>query len=453
MQSYIKNIPDEIKRDPASFRDPASNVYAGEDIVIREIYPSYFKEYDHLMAGLYNELMEKDLIIGHKELSRTEDRIVIAPDLVEFISYPYEWNFNQIKAAALATLAVNFTALNHGMMLKDASAYNIQFYKDSWRLIDTCSFIEYTGDTPWPAYSQFLRHFLNPLLLIKYVHTAENKLSQIYLDGIPTPYTANRLPFHCHIYPKIWTHAYIQSWSDLFKEIDPKRTVHMSRIQLVAFLENLYHLIMSLKYKPVLDRGWIQYAEAGSYTPDALKAKKEIVKEILSEIRGRRLLDLGANTGDYSKIAANKGFDVIAVDSDHDCMFALNGKLDVLPLVVDLCNPSPAIGWSNTERRGFWDRIGKVDCIMALALIHHLSIKNNVPLGLVADLLADHTNKYLILEWIPADDKQAERLLGSKHIPEYSPAEFVDQFSRRFIFGKSYPIEGSKRIIYLMEKK
>lgn len=453
MQNEIRNFRNEINRDPASFRDPASNVYTGDDFIAREIYPRYFKEYDHFMAEIYPELKESGLIIEHKEMSRTEDRIIITPDLVEFISYPYEWNFEQLKAAALATLAVNFTALKHNMILKDASAYNIQFHKDHWRLIDTCSFMEYSGDTPWPAYGQFLRHFLNPLLLMKYVHSAENRLSQIHIDGIPTPYTANRLPFHCHLYPKIWTHTYIQSWSDLFKEINPKRTVHMSRIQLIAFLENLAHLIIGLKYKPYLDRGWIKYAEAGSYTPDSLKSKKEIIKGILAGDKGRRILDLGANTGDYSRIAANQGYDVIAVDSDHDCMFALNGKLDVLPLIVDLCNPPPAIGWANTERRSFWDRIGKVDCILALAVIHHLCIRNNVPLGLVADLLADHTNRYLVIEWIPPDDKQAVKLRGSKNIPEYDLATFIQEFSRRFNIDPAYTIDGSTRRIFVMEIK
>jgi hypothetical protein len=401
------------------------------------------------MNGLYSELVSSERIIEHEELDRNEERIVISPERVKFISYPYEWNFDQLKAAALTTLEINAIALKYGMMLKDASAYNIQYHDDSWRLIDTCSFMEYSGDTPWPAYSQFLRHFLNPLLLMKYVHTGENLLSKLYLDGILTSYTARRLPFQCHLNPKIWIHTYIQSWSDVFQEINPKKTIHMTRVQLTAFLNNLYHLIQNLKYKPTLDSGWLKYAEAGSYTPDALKTKKAIVKSILGD---GRLLDLGANTGDYSKMAANLGYEVIAVDQSHDCMFCLNNKLDVLPLVVDLCNPSPAIGWGNTERRSFWDRIGKVDCILALALIHHLSIRNNIPLGMVADLLADHTDN-LIIEWVPPDDKQAIRLLGSKKIPTYNLSEFIDQFSRRFNTIQAFPIEGSRRIIYLMEKR
>lgn len=447
-----KRIPAEILRDPASFRDPASNVYAGEDQVYREIYPPYFKEYDHFMDTVYPELLAEEWIIPHKELSRTAERIVIAPEMIDFISYPYEWTFTDLKRAALTTLRINQVALKHGMMLKDASAYNIQWYKGSWRLIDTCSFM-FRLDTPWPAYSQFLRHFVNPLLLMKYVHTHENKLSQIYLDGLTTGYTSNRLPWSAKFWPGYWIHVYSQTWADVFKT-ERTRPPRMSTIALTAFLTNLYTFVQGLEYKPVLDRGWIKYAELGSYTEAALKRKKEIVSSFLGFIRGRRLLDLGANTGEYSRMAGMRKWDVLAVDADHDCMFNLNQwqTSNILPLVVDLNNPPPAIGWANRERRAFWDRIGKVDCTLALALIHHLSIRNNVPLGMVADLLADHT-RYLIVEFVPQEDKQAKRLLAGKNIPEYSRTVFLDEFSRRFKTIASSSILESMREIYLMECK
>jgi hypothetical protein len=165
-----------------------------------------------------------------------------------------------------------------------------------------------------------------------------------------------------------------------------------------------------------------------------------------------KVLDLGANTGDYSRIAAGMGYNVIAVDSDHDCMFMLNGEPEILPLVVDLCNPSPGIGWANRERPSFWDRIGKVDVILALALVHHLSVRNNVPLGMVAELLAAHTDN-LIIEWVPLEDKQAQKLLGSKRIPEYSLPVFLAEFGRRFKSIRAFPIKDSGRVIYLMEGK
>lgn len=442
----------EIKRDPASFRDPAAKVYASADVVYREIYPAYFKDYDLLMAKLYKDLVLADLLIPHKLLSRDENRIVIAPDRVPFISYPYEWSFETLKEAALTTLRVNRIALDRGMMLKDASAYNIQFYQGRMTLIDTTSFIQHKDGQPWPAYSQFLRHFLCPLLLMAYCHTAEVRLMEIYLDGIPVPYTSHRLPWLCKFDPGMWTHVYSQSLAGLFRDTGKRREVRMTRTALNGLLDNLYYTIKRLKYRNYKIGGWINYAYAGSYTPESVKSKREIVQLCLDEIRASTALDLGANTGEYSRIAARRGLKVLSVDSDHDCISLLHGKLDLLPLVVDLCNPSPAIGWANQERRSFWDRVGKVDLIMALALIHHLSIRNNIPLSMVAKLLAEHC-RYLIVEWVPLQDKQAQKLLGSKRIPEYNLEAFTDAFSQYFQTGREYKINNSDRVIYLMERR
>lgn len=443
----------EIKRDPASFRDPAANVYANDHIIIREIYPSYFPEYDLFMEKVYPELIDQELIIPHTQVHRTAEQIIIAPALVPFISYPYEWSFAMIKEAALVTLRANQVALEQGMMLKDASAYNVQYYQGRMRLIDTTSFMRYEGNTPWPAYSQFLRHFLTPLLLTKYVHTNERRLLEIYLDGIPIPYATHRLPWPAKLTGGVMSHIVAQSWAELFRDADPRKKVTMRRTALKALLDNLYHFIERLDYKPLIGtRSWIRYADAGSYQEDSLKSKKDLVAMCLDNAPKGTVLDLGANTGDYSRLAADKGNHVIAVDADHDCMFALHNTPNVLPLTVDLCNPSPGIGWANRERRAFWDRVGKVDTILALALIHHLSIRNNVPLGMIADLLAEHCN-YLVIEWIPLEDRQAQRLLGAKKIPAYSKDVFLDEFSRRFTrVGISFQIRGSGRMIYRMEK-
>lgn len=438
------------RRDPASFRDPAASVYIVRRKVYREIYPAYFPEYDRFMEKIYPELVEQGLIIPHEEISRSEDRITIAPAMVPFISYPYEWSFAMLKEAALVTLRVNEIALAKGMMLKDASAYNVQYYQGRMRFIDTSSFMFYSGDTPWPSYSQFLRHFVAPMLWIKYCNPRLGRLSELYLDGIPIPLTAHMLPFHTKVNARFIEHIYAQT-IDLVLD-DPGRIPKMTKIALYAFLIDLYKFVKHLYYKPILGHSWVKYAEAGSYSSVSLYHKEKIVFDCLYDIQGRSALDLGANTGIYSRIAATQGYDVIAVDADHDCMFSLHDTKGVLPLVVDLCNPSPGIGWSNHERRGFWDRIGKANVILALALIHHLSVRNNIPLGLVADLLADYCDN-LIIEWVPLEDKQATKLLGNKKIPEYNQAVFLAEFSRRFNIIRTCPINGSERVIYLMESK
>jgi hypothetical protein len=362
-----------------------------------------------------------------------------------------------LKEAALTTLKINNIAIQYGMMLKDASAYNIQPYKDWMRLIDTTSFMFYSNDTIWPAYSQFLRHFITPLLWMKYYNVG--KLSEIYIDGIPVSLTAKMLPWYTKLLPKYWAHIFLQSFADTFKtdRTKPIKTPKINTVMSTAFLGNLYKFVESINYNPKGGRGWTNYAEAGSYTNESQTDKDRIVSMLLSgkrlDLKGSTVLDLGCNTGFYSRLAQNKGFSVISVDSDHDCILKLYAEPDILPLVVDICNPSPGIGWDNTERLSFWTRISKVKIIMALALIHHLSIRNNVPLALVADLFADHCST-LIIEWVPLEDKQAKRLLGSRrNIPEYNIDVFSEAFGRRFDISQPFKIEGSDRVIYQMENK
>jgi hypothetical protein len=440
--------------NPASFRDPAARVWRRYDgKLCREIKPEYFPVYDKFMGEVYPVLAKAGLVIQHTEISRSAESLIIEPEFIPFISYPYEWSFGQLKEAALVTLKINRIAMVFGLMLKDASAYNIQPVKGKMKLIDTTSFMPYAGDTPWPSYGQFLRHFVCPLLLIKYDNPIQNRLSEIYLDGIPVPLAARRLPFGTKFNSHYWSHIYLQS---LKIGIKPGGKIKMSLFMLDVFLTDLYKFIEGLTYKPVagqiLGGEWLKYAEAGSYTSEALKDKKAIVAKCLMLADGKCVLDLGANTGDYSRIAAGMGYNVIAVDSDHDCMFMLNGEPEILPLVVDLCNPSPGIGWANRERLPFWERIGKVDVILALALVHHLSVRNNVPLGMVAELLAAHTDN-LIIEWVPLEDKQAQKLLGEKRIPEYSLPVFLAEFGRRFKSIRAFPIKDSGRVIYLMGGK
>lgn len=443
-------IDEKTKRVSGSFRDPASEVYNVCGAIQRRINPCYFETYDMFMEMVYPELIKERLIIPHRVESRSPFRIVIVPERIPFISYPYEWSFSMLKEAALNTLRINEIALKHGMILRDATAYNMQYYRGKMTLIDTTSFKAYSGDTPWTAYTQFIRHFLNPLLWVKFYDPSMLRLSRIHIDGVPISLTSRMIPLRSKINPRILAHIESQAWAERHAK-DTGKTPKMSPIILTSLLKSLYKLVNSLIYKPK-GRGWLNYVDNGeSYTYPGYASKRIFVGEILGQ--PDTVLDLGANTGEYSRAAVGKDNWVIAVDNDHDCVNHLYGAVGVLPLYIDVCNPSGGIGWSNNERYSFWDRIGQVDTILALAIIHHLSIRNNVPLSMVADLLADHC-KRLIIEWIPPSDKQAIRLLAGKVVSEYSHAEFLRAFGRRFQkiteVGKVFE---SERIIYEMEVK
>ena len=181
-------------KEHASFRDPSGYVYYENDNVYRKIDKSYFEQYNYLMtSGLYNELVDKNLLIKHKEVEVTDEYIIITPEKVPFISYPYEWCYEEIKDAALITLKIQEIALKYNMTLKDASAYNVQFYKGKAIFIDTLSFDFYKEGEPWGAYGQFCRHFMSPLLLMANVDENLNCLLKNYIDGIPVELANNIL--------------------------------------------------------------------------------------------------------------------------------------------------------------------------------------------------------------------------------------------------------------------
>lgn len=443
------------QKEASSFRDISGQVIVKNGVYLREVNPSYLSEYHQLISsGLYDRLTADGLLIHHTEVGFSGDKLILEPEQVKFISYSHEWCFSMLKEVALNTLEINRIALEHGMMLKDASAFNMQFHDGKMTLIDTLSFAKYDGNQPWVAYRQFIEHFLTPLLLMKYRDASLSKLSEIFIDGIPISLATKLLPMRLKLHPSLLAHLYAQG-INLDGAKLPKE-VKMPRRNLDALLDNLRGLVEGLTYKIKSD--WSDY-DSCSYSENAWESKFGIVCDFLDSIpnvKGDSLCDIGANTGLYSELAFQDGYSVIAIDSDHDCVEYLWRYSDYsignrLPLVIDLCNPTPAIGWGNTERKSFLDRLN-VDTIMALALIHHICIGNNIPLAKVTELFAGHC-KHLIIEFVPPDDPKAKILAGNKTYPPYSQDIFEAEFGKRFNIVAKKDIEDSLRSIYLMSRR
>jgi len=434
-----------MQNESSSFRDPSGQVFIADGKYRRLIYPCYMEDYHTLMiSGLYQELTDTNLLIPHQELSAIGREMIIEPEQVGFISYPYEWCFSMLKEAAINTLIINEIALQHGMMLKDASAFNMQWHKGNMTLIDTLSFMKYQPGMPWGAYPQFLKHFLAPLLLMKYRSPGLARLFLSNLDGITPNLASKLLPKHLILRPSNLVHLYAQS---LNVAVNGQKNVKMSKLALNSLLSNLKALVMRLDYKT--KSVITHYSDENSYTQRALDDKAFKVERLLDIVDGKTLCDIGANTGFYSRMAAVRGFKVLAVDSDHDCVNYIDQTSHIFPLVIDICNPTPAIGWGNTERKSFLERL-HVDVIMALALIHHICIGNNVPLEKVARMLSEHCQK-LIIEYVPLDDPKAQLLLGKKNIPAYNIDVFRYEFGQYFTVECEVKIDDSKRILFLME--
>ena len=451
---------------PSSFRDPSGFLYHHNDLLLRQVNHLYKEHYDHLLdSGLYETLVDNALLISHKEVETDKQNSnqaykIIQPELIPFISYPYEWCFSQLKKAALTSLSIQKKAMNFGMTLKDCSAYNIQFHKGKPILIDTLSFEKYTEGQTWAGYRQFCQHFLAPLSLMRYKDVRLNQLLRVNLDGIPLDLASSVLPIHSHFQPEILSHIHLHAKAQLFFSEKPANTQQkkMNRFSFISLLENLESAVNRLTVKPSR-QGWTDYYEKSQYSEDSLNHKKELVAEFLDKVKPRMVWDLGANTGLFSRIASSRGILTVSLDGDHDVVeknYREALQLDdtnLLPLLVDITNASPGLGWAHQERSSLMER-GPADAVLVLGLINHLAFSNNLPLSKVAGFLKEICHN-LIIEFIPKTDPQAQRLLISKKdiFPDYTPLNFVNEFNESFLIRHSVPIRGTERILYLMQKR
>lgn len=452
------------EKQHGSFRDPSGFVFRRAGKLYRQVNLNYKNNYDLLLSSqLYDNLASKQLLIPHSEASvePMESKLaykVIAPMEVPFISYPSEWSFSQLKDAALLTMDVLLLSLDAGMILKDASAYNVQFYRGKPILIDTLSFEKYQEGSPWIGYRQFCQHFLAPLALMAYKDTRLAKLSNLYIDGMPMDLASNLLPSSTWFNHRLLTHLHLHSrWQGhANSEGGIKPQAKLSKEALRALLADLRSAAAELKIRTVHSM-WADYTQNNSYEAESAAHKKRIVEKFLAEVNPQVVIDLGSNTGDYSRLASKRSALTISADFDHDSV-ELNynrclaeGETNIVPLVVDLTNPTPAIGFENKERMAFMER-AHADLLMALALIHHLAIANNVPLQKIAQLFKS-IGQNLIVEFVPKEDSQVKRLLESREdvFPDYTQEGFEVAFKNYFAIVKSEQIEGSGRRLYLMK--
>ncbi len=459
----------KINPSGGSFRDPSGFVFVSQGIVYRQVNERYQSEYDNLMScGLYDELVRRQLLISHSEschppASSHRCYKILRPEQIPFVSYPYEWSFSQLKDAALVTLDVQKRALAHNMILKDASAYNIQFLDGRPLLIDTLSFETYEKGRAWIAYRQFCQHFLAPLVLMSHKDIRLSQLLRRYIDGIPLDMAVSLLPkrtcLNTGIAMHMWFHARAQARvARQPKNPSGKARRRLSKRDLVNICDSLRSTIVGLKW----DHGrtaWANYYEGDSYQNEGFQSKREIVKEFLTIVNPKCVWDLGANTGEFSRIASQSGVLTISADSDPGVVeknylqSRRHKETNLHPLWSDLTNPSAGIGWANDERQTLSARI-KADCIMALALVHHIAISNNVPLGKIADYFASLA-EWLIIEFVPKSDQKVQTLLASRDdiFEQYSQNSFQAVFSEAYEIVRSTPIKCSDRIIYLMRRK
>jgi hypothetical protein len=449
----------------ASFRDPSGFLFTTEGSLYRQINNAYHQDYHRLMASdLYSKLVSTGLLIPHQEVDVEPANPelaykIIQPEPITFISYPYEWSFSQLQNAALTTLKIQKIALEHGMSLKDSSAYNIQFHQGHPVLIDTLSFEIYQEGKPWDAYRQFCQHFLAPLSLMAYRDVRLSQLLRVYIDGIPLDLASELLPWRTRLNPALLFHIHSHAASQKrYASKTAKTSRQMSKIAFQGLLDNLEAGIKRLKWIPS-GTEWGNYYEDHNYLPMGLKHKQKLVTDFLEYIRPTSVWDLGANAGIFSRLASQSGIPSLAFDVDHGAVeknyqqCVAEKEKYLLPLFLDLTNPSPAIGWHNRERLSLLER-APADAVLALALIHHLAISNNVPLNRLASFFQS-AGSWLIIEFVPKSDSQVQRLLASRQdiFSDFTIETFERIFAKKFSIVRNEAIEGSQRRLYLMKRQ
>jgi hypothetical protein len=387
---------------------------------------------------------------------------VIRPEPIEFISYPYEWSFSQYQDAALATLEIQRRALGRGMTLKDCSVYNVQFHRGRPIFIDTLSFETYREGDPWVGYRQFCEHFLAPLALMSLTDHRLNQLSRTNIDGIPLDLAVRLLPirsrFRWGLLMHLHVHASLQKAHAHQAGPPAGGRMKISRSAVLGLIDSLESAVRRLRWRPS-GRGWASYDQDLPYTPEEFELKGRLIRELLGRTGAGTAWDLGANTGAFSRIAAELGLSTIAFDFDAACIDRIyreardRGEARLRPLVLDLFNPSPGSGWWNRERASIFDR-GSPDVVMALALIHHLAFTGNQPLENQAEFFRSLA-PWLVIEFIPETDPQVQSLsarrFGAHHA--YNRDTFEQCFGKSFSIIAAEPVTKLGRTLYLMRRR
>jgi SAM-dependent methyltransferase len=464
------------RRIGSSFRDPSGFLFTSDGTLYRQVQPVYAAHYEHLRAsGLYDELVARSMLVPH-----TEERLelapqpgafkVLQPERVPMVSLPYEWSFGKLRAAAQLTLRIQQLSIEHGMVLKDASAFNVQFRGGAPVFVDTLSFERIEEGRPWVAYRQFCQHFLAPLALQALVDVRLRDMTRIYLDGVPLDLASRLLPRRTWLLPWAFLHIHLHARSiarfasTSSSERDAAstsaqtagvgtRAKRVSRTGLTGLVAHLLGAVTALNWTPG-GTEWADYESTHGYDATAHDAKREIVTRYLQAIRPRLVFDIGANTGEYSRLARSAGAQVVAIDGDPSAVerayrrFAADNETGILPLWIDLANPSPAQGWAHSEWPSLEER-GPADLVLALALVHHLAIGNNVPLPQVAAFLS-RLGRWVIVEWVPKDDPQVRRLLKSREdvFTDYNEDVFVAAVREVFNIDERTPVGSTGRVLY-----
>jgi len=457
----------------ASFRDPAGVVYRLSGRILRAVYASHVQDLeDFLATRAAKEATDSGRLVRSKRISSVEYRDLDAEHLWEheripFPSFPYEWPVEMLHAAARLTLDLVRAALEEGFGLKDATPYNVLFRGPRPVFVDVLSFERRDPlDPTWIGYGQFVRTFLLPLMATRYFGLPLDRILLAQREGLDPETVYRWAGLWRRLMPPFLNLVTIPKWLSrgappVYRR-QPASSAEHARFVLNGLLRSCGRQLESLAPGTSLESHWSGYlAHKSLYSPAQLAQKDRFVQEALALARPGRVLDVGANEGRFSIAAAREGAEVVAVDSDPVVSGSIWRKafaesLNVLPLVVDLTRPTPAVGWRNKECPSFLERArGEFDLVMMLAVVHHMLVTERIPLEDLLALADELTRDYLLIEFVAPADPMFQRIVHGRDelYAHFSRDWFEAAASSRFELVRSAQVEGLHRWLYLYRRR
>lgn len=470
----MTGIDHSLAFEQGSFRDRSGRILYSSDSVLRVLSTEALSIWESLSkTKFFQEQLKKgsivhterlDDIAGKKTLAANEWSAILKHERIPFISYPYEWPFSMLKDAALLQLNLLLSSLKERFTLKDATPYNVQWRGTHPVFIDVLSFKQLEKGEPWTGYRQFCEMHLYPLFLTAYKEIPFHQWMRGSVDGIPVEHFAKLMSFRDLFRSGVFMHAYLQS--KLQNKYANSQSNVRSELKTIGFSDELIRrnvlglrkIVEGLQWKPNQSE-WSGYACDNSYSADDQKRKIDFVQTAVQSQPWNLSWDLGCNTGVFSRIAAKNAKYVIAMDGDHLSIEHLYHALkkedvnNILPLVMNLADSSPGLGWRGLERKTLLER-GKPDLVLCLALIHHMVISANIPLNEFINWLAE-LGCSVVIEFPTKEDPMVKRLLLNKHdqYSEYTIDSFEQNVSRVFRIEKREELSSRTRVLYFLKRE
>lgn len=448
-----------------SYKDPAARVINKDSGYYRYIFEEYKQEYDHLMqSGLYKELTQKGLLIEHQEveLDTNDPKAykLLYPTQISFQSYPFEWSFSQWKKAINAYLYINQIALKYGMILKDATPFNFYFTGGKAIMFDTSSFIFFNNKDKWIAYQQFCIEFLGPIALMHYNGQRWSRITKTHLKGLPLQFISKQLPLKSWFNLNTLLHIHLHA-KYISKKTSKGSTnnIGFSKEKISALINMIHSSLKKWKGAFLFDNQWIDYYKNEIESKSYLFHKEQVITNWLNDLSPNSVVDLGANTGKFSFIAGKIAKKVIALESEDACIDNIENRIEkenlgnLYAAVMDLVDSTANKGALNKEFKSI-DRRAQCELVLALALVHHLYLNNQLGFDQIAELISIYCIRFAIVEFIPKSDKKVQILLQNKTLDftGYNEDNFTNALSEWFTINEVVTLEDSERKLLLLEK-